>query len=172
MAGADVIMQKLKDWFDSLKPRERLIVAAGGGLVLLTAIFVALAPFYKGLHDRSERVARKQGDLAWMRSVAGEMQALSASQPIGAAAVPGESLVVLIDRSARECGLGTSLTGQTPNGDTGIRVRLEAAAFDVLVSCLGKLQQAHAVSIESATFDRTAKPGLVNASLVLNRASS
>lgn len=167
-----VIIQKLKDWFDSLKPRERLIVVIGGGLVLLTAVYAGLAPLYKGLHDRSERVARKQGDLAWMRSVAGEMQALSANQPSAAAAVAGESLVVLIDRNARECGLGASLTGQTPNGDTGIRVRLEAAAFDVLVACLSKLQQAHSVSIESATFDRTAKPGLVNASLVLNRASS
>lgn len=164
-------MQRLKDWFYALKPRERLIVAGGGALVLLTAIFVALTPLYKGLHDRSERVARKQGDLAWMRSVAGEMQALGANQPVDSAPA-GESLVVLIDRSARECGLGTSLTGQTPNGDMGIRVRLESAAFDVLVECLGKLQQAHSVSIESATIDRTAKPGLVNASLVLNRAAS
>jgi general secretion pathway protein M len=78
---------------------------------------------------------------------------------------------VLIDRTARECGLGTALTGQTPNGETGIRVRLESAAFDVLVKCLGQLQQVHAVTIESATFDRTAKPGLVNANLVLNRAA-
>lgn len=164
-------MQKLKDWFNALKPREKIIVAVGGALVLLTAIFVGLSPLYKGLHDRSERVARKQGDLAWMSSVAGEMQALGANQPIGSAPV-GESLVVLIDRSARECGLGTSLTGQTPNGDTGIRVRLEAAAFDVLVECLGKLQQTHSVSIDSATIDRTGSPGLVNASLVLSRAAS
>lgn len=164
-------MQKLKDWFYALKPRERLIVAVGGGLVLVTAIFIGLSPLYKGLHDRSERVARKQGDLAWMRSVAGEMQVLGANQPIGSAPA-GESLVVLIDRSARECGLGTSLTGQTPNGDTGIRVRLESAAFDVLVECLGKLQQAYSVRIESATIDRTGSPGLVNASLVLSRAAA
>lgn len=163
-------MQKLKEWFYALKPREKLLVSGGACVVLLTAIFVGLAPLYKALHDRSERVARKTGDLAWMRSVAGEMQMLGANQPIGSAPA-GESLVVLIDRSARECGLGTSLTGQTPNGDTGIRVRLESAAFDVLVTCLGKLQQSHSVSIESATIDRTGKPGLVNASLVLNRAA-
>ena len=105
-----------------------------------------------------------------MRSVAGEVQTLGANQPMDMGPA-GESLVVLIDRTARECGLGTSLTGQTPNGETGIRVRLEAAAFDVLVKCLGNLQRAHSVSIESATIDRTGQPGLVNASLVLNRAS-
>ncbi len=81
----------------------------------------------------------------------------------------GESLVVLIDRSARECGLGSALTGQTPSGENGIRVRLEGAEFDKLVVCLGSLQQAQSVAIESANIDRTAKPGFVNASLVLTR---
>jgi general secretion pathway protein M len=78
--------------------------------------------------------------------------------------------VVLMDRSTRECGLGASLTGQTPNGENGIRVRLEQAEFDKLVVCLGGLQQSHSVTIESANIDRTGKPGFVNASLVLTRA--
>jgi general secretion pathway protein M len=161
-------MQQLKDWFNALKPRERMIVLGGGVLVVIVAVYMlALAPFYQSLHARSERVAKKQADLAWMRSVAGELQALGANQP--AAGPSDESLVVLIDRSARECGLGSSLTGQTPNGETGIRVRLESAAFDVLIACLGNLQRMHSVSVESAQFDRTAKPGVVNASLVLNR---
>jgi general secretion pathway protein M len=165
-------MQQLKDWFNSLQPRERAIVAGGAALVALVALYTfALAPFYKTLHDRSERVARKESDVAYMRSVAGELQALGANQPMSAAPT-GESLVVLVDRTARECGLGTSLTGQTPNGETGIRVRLESAAFDVLMKCLGNLQQVHAISIESASFDRASRSGLVNANLVLNRAAS
>lgn len=168
----DALLQKTKSWFFSLNPRERVMVSVGGALVVLVAIYtLALGPFYKALNDNSERVARKQTDLAWLRGVAGEVQALGANQPVSTAPA-GESLVVLVDRMARECGLGTSLTGQTPNGETGIRVRLEAAAFDVLVKCLGNLQQAHSVSIESATIDRTGQPGLVNASLVLNRTSS
>ena len=162
-------MQQLKDWFNTLKPRERLIVSGGGVLVVLVAIYtLALQPFYSSLNARSERVARKEADLAWMRNVAPELQSLGANAPV-AAAPAGESLVVLIDRSARECGLSSSLTGQTPNGENGIRVRMEAAAFDVLVKCLGDLQRMHSVSIESATFDRTPKSGVVNASLVLNR---
>jgi Type II secretory pathway, component PulM len=161
-------MQKLKDWFFSLKPRERAIVAGGGVLVLLIAIYMlGLAPFYSAVNSRAERVARKEADLAWMRSVGGEVMALNVS---GQAVAPSnESLVVLIDRAARECGLGSALTGQTPSGDNGIRVRLEQAEFDKLVVCLGSLQQAHSVTIESANIDRTGKPGFVNASLVLTR---
>jgi general secretion pathway protein M len=162
-------MQKLKDWFYSLQARERAIVVSGGVLVLIVAIYLlALAPFYAAVNSRAERVARKEGDLAWMRSVGGEVLALSASSPT-AVAPTNESLVVLIDRTARECGLGAALTGQTPNGDNGIRVRLEQAEFDKLVVCLGSLQQAHSVNIESANIDRTGKPGFVNASLVLTR---
>jgi general secretion pathway protein M len=162
-------MQKLKDWFFSLQPRERALVAGGGGVLLLVAIYLlALAPFYSAVNGSAQRVEKKEGDLAWMRSVGGEVIALSASAP-SAAAPSGESLVVLIDRSARECGLASALTGQTPSGENGIRVRLEGAEFDKVVVCLGSLQQAHSVAIESATIDRTAKPGFVNASLVLTR---
>jgi len=160
-------MQKLKDWFYSLQPRERMLVTGGGIAVLAVAIYIfALAPFYAAVNGSAERVAKKEGDLAWMRSVGGEVLALSVSAP-SAAAPTGESLVVLIDRAARECGLGSSLTGQTPNGENGIRVRLEQAEFDKLIVCLGSLQQAH-----SANIDRTAKPGFVNASLVLTRPGS
>jgi general secretion pathway protein M len=162
-------MQNLKDRFNSLQPRERIIIVAGAILVLAVAIYVlALAPLYSAVNAQAKRVAQKEADLAWMRGVAGEVAVLSAAAPTR----PGpsnESLVVLIDRAARECGLNQSLTGQTPNGENGIRVRLEAAEFDKLMTCLGNLQQMHAIDVESATIDRTGKPGLVNANLVLTR---
>lgn len=165
-------MQRLKDRFSSLQLRERIIVVGGAILVLVVAIYVlALAPLYSAVNAQAKRVAQKEGDLAWMRSVAGEVSVLSAAAPTRPG--PGnESMVVLIDRAARECGLGSSLTGQTPNGERGIRVRLESAEFDKLMVCLGTLQQVHAVDVESATIDRTAKPGLVNANLVLTRVGS
>lgn len=162
-------MQRLKDKFDSLQPRERVVIIVGAILVLVTAVYVlALSPLYSAVNAQAKRVAQKEGDLAWMRSVSGEVAVLSANAPTR----PGpsnESMVVLIDRTARECGLGASLTGQTPNGERGIRVRLEGAEFDKLMVCLGTLQQVHSVDVETATIDRTAKPGIVNASLVLTR---
>lgn len=162
-------MQKLQDWFFSLKPRERLLIAGGGILVALVAIYIlGLAPLYAAVNTHAQRVSQKQGDLAWMRSVAGEVQALSADAP--QAGVPSnESLVVLVDRTARECGLGSALTGQTPSGERGIRVRFEGADFDKLLVCLANLQQNQSVTVESAQIDRTGQPGLVNASLILTR---
>lgn len=161
-------MQKLKDWFYSLRPRERLLVSGGGILVAIVAVYLlALAPFYSAVNARTARVADKEGDLAWMRSVAGEVRALSNTVPVGSQGPSNEPLVVLIDRRARECGL--ALAGQQPSGDNSSRVRLEDTEFDKLMLCLGSLQQGQSLTIEQASIDRTGKPGRVNAGLTLTR---
>lgn len=163
-------MQNLKDWFNSLKPRERLLVSGGVVLVVLAALYLlALEPFYSAVKERGERVAAKEGDLAWMRSVAGEVRTLNDTVAVRPSGPSDESLLVLIDRTARECGLGQALNSQTPAGDNGVRVRFDDADFDKLMMCLSTLQQTHSLSIEQATIDRTGKPGVVNAGLVLTR---
>lgn len=166
---ASPIVAKINASLSSLNPRDRSLVVGGGAVLLIVAIYLlALAPFMKAVHDRAQRIERKQQDLIWMRSVAGELQAAQATQ---GGAASNESLVVVIDRTAHEAGLGNSVTGQTPDGERGIRVRLEGAPFDSLVVWLGNLQQRQGITVDSATIDRAAKPGLVNASLVLTRGS-
>ena len=135
-------------------------------LFVFTIYILIFAPFLKAVSDRAHRVERKQQDLVWMRSVAGELQAAQGMQN---AAPSNESLVVVIDRTAHEAGLGNAVTGQTPDGERGIRVRLENAPFDSVVLWLGNLQQRQGIMVDAATIDRAAKPGLVNASLVLTR---
>jgi general secretion pathway protein M len=159
----------VKDWLQSLNARERVLVIGGGILVVLVAIYMlVLAPFYKSIDQRADRVSRKAEDLAWMQSAAGDLTALAASGATAAEAT-GESLVVLVDRTAREAGLGGKVTGQTPTGDAGIRVRLEQAPFDVIVAWFAVLEQRYGIAIESVSIDRTADAGLVNASVVLTR---
>jgi general secretion pathway protein M len=161
-------MQQILDWFRSLNPRERVLVVGGGIVVAVAAIyFFALAPFYRAVDARAQSVAKKEADLAWMQSVAPEVRQATASGP--RASSSGESLVVLIARTSQECGVGSALTGQTPRGDSTMSVRLEGAEFDKLVVCLGNWQQSYAVMVQEANFDRTAKSGVVNASLTLNR---
>lgn len=162
-------MAAIRNWLSSLQPRERVFVIAGAVLVVAVAVYtVLLAPFYAAIDQRAERVERKTLDLAWMRSVATELRD-AGPQAEAAGASGGESLVVLVDRTAREAGLGSTVTGQTPTGDAGIRVRLESAPFDTLVLWLGGLEQRYGIVIESATVDRSAQTGLVNASVVLSR---
>ncbi len=153
-------------WFKSLEQRERGLVATAATLLAIVLVYFAmLAPFNKAIDSRAARVERKQQDLAWMRGVSPMLRSLAMSQLGGG----GESLVVLIDRTSRQAGLASALTAQTPNGEHGMRVRLEGANFDSVIVWLSSLQQQFGVSVESASIDRTDKSGLVNASLVLTR---
>jgi general secretion pathway protein M len=158
---------RLQTWLAGLSQRERMLVLVAAGLVAVALLYLVLVLPLQSMTGRSEaRVEQKSADLAWMRQVAPAVTAAAAAG--GAADVAtGESLVVLVDRTAREAGLGAALRDQSPNGEAGLRLRLEAAAFDTLVEWLGRLQQRHGVAIEAANFDATGNPGLVNASLTL-----
>jgi general secretion pathway protein M len=142
--------------FAELSPRERRLVTVGAVVGVLLLVFGVLIPL-----DRS--VAHAQQRLAWMQSVAPELQ--SAAPP---PATTGESMLVIIDRSARESGLAGSLAGSEPAGPGSLSVRLEKAPFDTLVAWLARLAQQNGVTIDSATIERAGEPGKVNAALVLH----
>ena len=160
-------MEALTTWFNSLEQLERTLVSIAGGLLALVILYFAiLLPFNGFVDARVTRAERKTQDLAWMQSVAPTLRTFATTQP----GANGESLVVLINRTARQKGLGGALTAQTPVGDDGMRVRLESATFDGIVVWLGVLQQQHGVGVETANIDRTDKTGVVNANLILSRA--
>lgn len=100
-----------------------------------------------------------------MRRVAPQ---LAAAGPAVDHPVTQDSLLVVVDRAAREAGLAKSLTSSEPSGAGGLRVRLDKAPFDTLVGWLGRLADRHGVRVESATIDNATEPGLVNAALVLH----
>lgn len=156
----------VRDKIAELSPRERNLVYVAGGLLALALLYAVLVlPFTATGARMSARVAKKGEDLAWMRAQAPQVMAaagLSQRRP------GSESLVVIVDRTAREAGLGNALRDQSPNGNSGLRLRLEAAPFDTLVTWLANLQQQHGVGIDAATIDAAA-PGLVNATFSLTQ---
>lgn len=158
----------VRDWLDNLSARERNLVYGAGGLLAVALLYlVVVMPFQVSGKKMTARVQQKSADLAWMQASAPQaMAAAGATQQSG-----GESLVVLVARTAREAGLGEALRDQSPDGDAGLRLRIEAASFDTLVTWLGSLQQQYGVTIESANIDAAA-PGLVNATLSLKQGSA
>lgn len=162
-------LQPLRSWLDSLAARERRMVVWGSvGVAVLIFLILVVLPLYSAVGKTGQRVEQKQEDLAWMRSVAGELRAAGPAA-VAAAAASGQSLVVLVDQSAQQTGLGRSLTGSQPSGTGGLRVRVEGAAFDTLIAWLAMLEQQHRITVETATIDRTAIPGVVNASVSLRK---
>jgi general secretion pathway protein M len=159
----------IRQRFEELAPRERRLVYLAGGFVAAAAIyFIVVMPLQAYSSRAASRVAQKSADLAWMQQAAPQVMAAGAAGGGGS----GESLVVLVDRTAREAGLGASVRDQSPNGDNGLRLRLEGAQFDVLIAWLVNLQQQYGVTVDSANVDAATAPGLVNASLTLAHGAS
>jgi general secretion pathway protein M len=155
------LIAKLKTWYAGLQDRERRVVLIGGvALALMVLIGGILLPIDAAVSGAVHRAQTRREDLQWMRVNAAEIQS-------GAATLfkdTGEAPVVVVDRVGREQGLGPSLKGSQPSG-TGVRVQLEAAPFDTMVSWLATLDQRYGLAIDSITVDRGARPGAVNANV-------
>ena len=155
------LLAKLKAWYGALQQREQRMVA-GGALTLAALILVlgVLLPLHAAVTDAVKRVDSRREDYAWMQVNAAEVQS-------GSGTVfndTGEAPMVVVDRVGREAGLGTALKGTQPSG-SGVRVQLEAAPFDTLVTWLATLDQRYGLAIDSITVDRAARPGIVNANI-------
>jgi len=159
----------MKDWFESLEPRERLFVLIGAAIVAV-ALFWGLiwAPLDKGHRELQQRVSTWEQSLAELRPLAAMPQPQSGSQPASAAGSP-QSPVVIVDSTLRSHGLGQPKRSQpTPNG---IRIEFENVAFDKLVVWLGDLSYQYGMEVQAGSLSAatSADPGRVNATLTLER---
>ena len=157
------MMQRFQKWYRGLAEREQRFVLFGAIGAILVVLAGVILPLNGSISKTRQRVAAKQVDLAFIQNA---MPQLQAAGPAVNAATP-DTIVVLIDTSARESGLGKSLSSSQPTGDGGVRLRLDRAPFDGIVAWLARLSQQHGVRVESAEVEAAGEPGLVNAGLVL-----
>jgi general secretion pathway protein M len=153
----------LQAWYSGLAERERRFVVIGAVGVVVLLIVGIIMPLNTSITNARKRVETKQVDLAFIQSA---LPQIAAAGPAMNAATP-ESLVVLVDSSARESGLGKALTNSQPTPDKGLRIRLDHAPFDAMVAWLARLSQQHGVRVESAEIESAGEAGMVNAGLVL-----
>jgi general secretion pathway protein M len=154
----------MRGWYNNLAERERRMVLFGGiGAAILLLLAVVL-PLNRNIAQARQRVTVKQDDLSFIQSAAPQ---IASAGPGSGAMASGENLVVLIDSSARESGLGKSLASTQPTGAKSLRVRFDRAPFDGLMAWLARLSQSHGVQVESAEIEFAGEAGMVNAGLVL-----
>ena len=153
------------EWYASLAERQRSLVLWGGSAAaMLVLVFGILLPLHRAVAGADRQVAQQTVDLAWMRAHAIEVRAAGAAR-----AGANDSLVVIIDRTARELGLGEAIKSTTPTTANGMRVELAAVPFDLVAGWLARLQEQFGVTVVTATVESSGGPGLVNASLELTR---
>jgi type II secretory pathway component PulM len=157
-------MDALLQYYARLSEREQRIALLGGIAALFLLILAVVLPLQRHVGELEQRVERKRDDLVWLRSMAPQLAGLRNSGPPPLR----ESLVVVVDRTARQAGLERALVGSQPSGDGGLNVRLEQTAFDGLVSWLSQLREGYGVRVDSAVVEAGSNSGTVNATLVLH----
>lgn len=160
----------MRDWFESLQPRERMFVTLGAVAVLAVILYgFAWVPFDKRHQQLADDVASWQRSLSELRPL---KQALASQQgsPGGVRPVSSQTPVVIVDQTARSRGLDRALKRSQPTTSTGIRVEFEDVAFDDLVLWLGDLNAQYGLVLQQGSFSvSNAGPGRVNSSLTLER---
>jgi len=165
----------MMNYWQQLKPRERIVLILLGGVVSIVLLYIAvLEPFQLKVEQLESRIAKQKTDIQWMRNAAQEVKQLQGSA-IGNSQRnlrKGQSLLALVDRTAKQNKLASAMKRVEPDGSKRVRVWLEKATFDDVTKWLFKLQNDYQLEIESAVFDRTEDDGRVDVRLVFLGAES
>ena len=157
----------MKEWFTSLAPRERAMVSIAAVVVALALVYaVAWNPLASSVSRLQQSVEEQQALKQWMQQSAAEVNQLR-----GAAGSTDDhrSLLAVVDQTSKQSQLGPAVKRIEPDGQELVRVNLEQASFDDVVTWLGSLQRSYGVSVADVSIDRQADSGRVNARITLKR---
>lgn len=160
-------MNKVKQWFNNLAQREQKMVLSAFVVIVIFIIYSLWTSFTIHVENLQHRVNNQQSIQSWMQQAANEVKQLRGSGVTGARPKGKQLLLGLIDRSAKQNKLGNSLQKVQPEGEQGVRVWLEKAAFDNIVTWLDNLQFKHGLVITDISIDSQEVTGTVNARVLI-----
>ncbi len=161
----------MKDWLDSLEPRERNFVLVGAAVVAISILYAGLwVPFDDRHQSLKTEVESWSDSLAQLKPLRSRLAAAPTASPRS----QGQDLspIVVVDRTLTSRGLDRFRTRSRPTTSNGIVVEFENIAFDDLVLWLGDLSGRYAMHVQAGTFSGGTRmeSGRVNASVTLERA--
>ena len=155
----------MRNWWDSLQPRDRLILGSGGIVAILIIMWeFAWKPLTDGREQLRTSVAAKEQLLTEVARASG-IDATGAGPAVGGQ----QSMFVLIDETATAAGLGSAITRARPDGTNAINVTFSNASFDSLLAWLIALNLNSGVWVDGASINTARQQGLVSGQLLLRR---
>ena len=128
-------------------------------------MLAVVLPLNRNIAQARQRIATKQGDLAFIQSAVPQL-VRGRARARRAAATANRSWCSSTARRAKAVSANRCRAASQPatracaSGST-------TCAFDALVAWLARLSQSHGVRVESAEIETAGEAGLVNAGLVL-----
>ena len=154
----------MQEWFKSLDPRERKVIVSGAIVLLLVSIyFLGWEPVTKKVEKLKKTNVENQQTLAWMKLHAAEVKQLRGSSAGAKKDLKGQSLMGVLDKTAKSNQLGSAIKRVQPDGQTKALVRLEKANFNKLLRWMEQLQLRQGIVVTNSVIEKQETPGLVNA---------
>ncbi len=163
----------MKEWFNSLVPRERMLVLAAGAISMAVLFFLLVwEPLVTANDNLEQRVISAQELNNWMAGIQQEATDLRSSGRRNAIKGRNQSLLSLVDKTSRTSGLGEAVTRIQPEGEDQAQVTLEEAGFNEMLFWLSQLEQDYGIRATALTLTRGEKAGVVQVRMTLTRANS
>lgn len=156
----------MKEWWFGLQPSERRTLTIGGAaLALILIYFGGWVPLQDGVANMEQQVQEQRSLKQWMEQSANEVRQLR-QEGAGTGQLGGRSLLSVVDQTARSGVLGPNLKRIEPEGEAVVKVWLEQAPFDEMISWLLSLERQYGIAVATVTIERKAA-GRVDASMSL-----
>ncbi len=163
----------MKEQWQQLSLREKRLVIITAIVVAVTLLyFMIWEPLQDGIKTSRVRVSAQANTVQLIREQAAEARQLRATRSrAGTNTRAGGSLLVIIERTAQKKNLKSSLQKVQPEGQDGVRVWVENAAFDQLIDWLALLENKNTIYVSEIIIERQKEPGRINSRILLRVAS-
>lgn len=158
-------MSVIAEFWRGRSSREQVMLAALVVMALAAVwYFAAVGPLLDRAEVNKQRRETETALLERLDRVGSRVQVLPAPR-----ARSDASLLLLLNRSVREAGLGSFLEEASADGETRVRLRLLDAPFPQISAWLAGLAVQEGIRTVSADIERGSAPGVTHVSLVLER---
>lgn len=160
------LLKEIQVAWGKLQSREKILVTTMIGVVTLFLFYVLIwLPISKDINKLRVSVPKSEASLAVMRVQAVKIKSLKSRHPTSGGS---GGLLSKLEQAANQKGLRQFITKMEPDGNTGVRLTIEGASLNNLLSLLSGLHKNAGLRVDNATLSPVGEaPGIVNARLVL-----
>ncbi len=162
----------MKQWLAALSAREKLLLSAGGAVLMLVGLYAFIYSPLQQDNNRLQRAILDQQQLTQLlQTIRAEAIALrQIAVPDNGDPVSSESLMSVLDSSSLQMGIKPAIKKLAPESQKGVGLWIENCAFDKLTLWLTALDNNHGIKVKQIDISREEKgAGLVRGKIVLSK---
>lgn len=149
-------------WQNLSQRDQKALMLAAAALSLYVLWAFAWQPLIKQRLMLQKRVDSQQSSIVWMQQAQVDIQKLSQNKNHSFKPRAGQSLLTILDQTARLQGLGERIRRGEPAGEGRVRLWLDQANFDLVMLWIERVERDYGIIVDEISSDQADLPGQVN----------